>query len=238
MDNLFHAFSFEDKEDLMHGVYTGFVTDNKDPEKLGRVKVKIPVIDDQKELGWSRISTWMSGNNRGALFIPEVGDEVLIAFLLGDIRSPIVIGSLWNNVEKPPEGKNDQNDVRKIRTRAGHEIIFDDTSKEGGITVKTASGHQLLLDEKKNIVQLSGKDSGQKLLMDGSSGNITVSSGSTKVSIDKNGPIKLETNADITVKGVSIAIEAKNKLELKAMSSLDINCSGIVNIKGAMVKIN
>jgi len=238
MDNLFQAFSFEDKENVMQGVYTGFVTDNKDPDNLGRVKVKVPVIDDQKEIGWSRVSTWMGGKDRGSLFIPEVGDEVIIAFLLGDIRSPMVIGSLWNNIEKPPEGKNDANDIRKIKTRAGHEIIFDDKSKEGGITVKTSSGQKLVFDEKKNVVELSGKDAQQKILMNGNTGNITISNENTKITMDKNGPIKIEANSDITIKGVSISVQASNKLELKAMSSLDINSSGIINIKGSMVKIN
>jgi len=238
MINIFDSFSSEDTDELMQGVYTGFVTDNKDPEKLGRVKVKIPIIDDQKELDWSRIVTLMGGKSRGALFIPEVGDEVLVAFLLGDIRSPIVIGSLWNDVEKPPEGKNDNNDIRKIRTRAGHEIVFNDANKEGSITITTAEGHQLELDDKGKKVQLATKDKDQKLTMNSTSGNITVSSGSTKVTIDKSGSIKLEGSAEITLKAMAVKIQADSKLEMKANASIDINSGGLINIKGAMVKIN
>lgn len=238
MKDIFAAFSSDHADDVMQGVYTGFVTDNKDPEKLGRVKVKIPVIDDQKELNWSRIVTWMGGQARGALFIPEVGDEVLVAFLLGDIRSPIVIGSLWNNVEKPPEGKNDNNDIRKIKTKTGHEIVFDDAKNAGGITVTTAGGHQLILDDKGKKVQLSTKNQDQKLSMESTSGKVIVSSGNTKVTITKTGSIQLEGTTDITLKAMAIKVQADGKLELKANASIDINSGGLVNIKGAMVKIN
>src|SRR5690606_8345587 len=116
---------------------------NKDPKNLGRLKVKIPIIDDQKEFDWARMTTPMGGANRGAMFIPEVGDEVLIAFVLGDIRAPIIIGSLWNDTDKPPEGKNDRNDIRKLKTRAGHEVIFNDADGDGKVTIKTKDGHQL-----------------------------------------------------------------------------------------------
>lgn len=238
MEQFFQGFGWEDEEELMHGVYTGFVTDNKDPENLGRVKVKVPIIDDQKELGWSRVSTFMGGDSRGALFIPEIGDEVIIAFLLGDIRSPIVIGSLWNNVEKPPEGKNDQNDIRKIKTRAGHEVIFNDVKKDGGITIKTSAGHQIQLDDKQKNIEIKTSSGAQVLKMDGQGGSITVNSGTTKITIGKDGPIKLESKGEVSVKGLNISLQADNKLELKANSTLDLNCSGMIKLQGSMIKLN
>lgn len=222
----------------MHGVYCGVVTDNKDPKNLGRLKVKIPVIDDQKEFDWARMTTPMGGSNRGALFIPEVGDEVLIAFVLGDIRAPIVIGSLWNDTDKPPEGKNERNDIRKLKTRAGHEIIFNDADSDGKITIKTKSGHQLELADQSKTITLKTSGSTQKLELDETKGSITITSGTTEVKLSKTGDITLQGNNSITIKGTQIKLESNAMLSLKANANLSIQAAGILELKGSMVKIN
>jgi len=228
----------DDNEQIMHGVYCGVVTDNKDPSNLGRLKVKIPIIDDEMEFDWARMATPMGGASRGALFIPEVGDEVLIAFELGDIRSPIIIGSLWNETDKPPEGKNDKNDIRKIKTRAGHEIIFNDSDNDGKITIKTKAGHQLDFEDKSKAITLKTSDGSQKLVMDGTKGNIAITSGQTEVKITKTGDITLQGNNAITIKGTQIKLESNAMLQLKANANVSIQATGILELKGSMVKIN
>lgn len=232
------SMSKDDNEQIMHGVYCGVVTDNKDPNNLGRLKVKIPVIDDQKEFDWARMTTPMGGAGRGTLLIPEVGDEVLVAFELGDIRSPIIIGSLWNETDKPPEGKNDKNDIRKIKTRAGHEIIFNDSDSDGKITIKTKAGHQLDFEDKSKAITLKTSDGSQKLVMDGTKGNIAITSGQTEVKITKTGDITLQGNNAITIKGTQIKLESNAMLQLKANANVSIQATGILELKGSMVKIN
>src|SRR3972149_536693 len=88
---------------LISGVVPGIVTNNQDPDGLGRVKIKFPWLSDDNETDWVRIATLMAGGQRGGFFLPEVGDEVLVAFEHGDINHPYVIGALWNGVDKPPE---------------------------------------------------------------------------------------------------------------------------------------
>jgi len=103
------------------GVAVGIVTDINDPEKMGRMKVKLINRDTSEyETDFIRAVTIMSGNKWGTYFMPEVGDEVLVAFAEGDMNRPYVIGALWNNNNQPPENIQDsKNDIRKIKTRSG-----------------------------------------------------------------------------------------------------------------------
>lgn len=101
----------------IYGVVVGIVTNNKDTEKLGRVKVKIPRLSGEDESNWARVTSFMAGKERGAFFLPEVDDEVLVAFEYGDINMPYVIGSLWNGKDVPPENNSDgKNNIRVIRS--------------------------------------------------------------------------------------------------------------------------
>ena len=84
------------------GPIIGIVTNINDPDKLGRVKVKFPTLGASEESHWARIATPLTGAERGAHFLPEVNDEVLVAFVHGDINHPYIIGGLWNGMDKPP----------------------------------------------------------------------------------------------------------------------------------------
>ena len=107
------------------GVVTGVVTNIEDPDSMGRVKVMIPRMTGQSdESAWARVATFMAGPGRGAFFLPEVDDEVLLAFEYGDPSMPYVIGALWNGQDAPPETNSDgKNDIRVIKSRSGHKMI-------------------------------------------------------------------------------------------------------------------
>jgi uncharacterized protein involved in type VI secretion and phage assembly len=224
---------------LMNGVYIGVVTNINDPEKISRIKVKIPILDPDKESDWARVATLTAGAKRGTLFMPEVGDEVVIAFQMGDIREPIIIGSLWSKKNAPPAGMDEKNNIRKITSRDGHEIILDDTSGDGKITVKTKEGHILDLQEKTDTIKLQEK-SGQNAITikGGGSGQIEVKSGSTKITINSKGDTVIESMKSVKIKSTQIAIEATGSLDLKSNGLLNINANGVLTLKGAMVKIN
>ena len=224
---------------LVNGVYIGIVTDHNDPEKLGRIKVKIPILDNENALDWARMATMMTGKSRGTLFLPEVGDEVVVAFQMGDIRQPIIVGALWNKKDPPPTGKDDKNNIRKITSRAGHEIIFDDTNGDGKVTVKTKEGHKLEMLEKTDTIKLQEK-SGQNIvtIKGGSSGEVEIKSGVTKIVINSKGDASIESTKAIKLKSTQIAIEANATLDLKASAALNLKSDGIVTVKGSIVKIN
>lgn len=222
----------KDGEHRTAGPVVGLVTNNKDPEGRGRVKVKFPWLSDDVESDWARVVGIGAGPERGLFWLPEVNDEVLVTFEQGSPGRPYVLGGLWNGQDKPPLGVNDALESGKVRqrafkSRAGHALILIDGSEEG-VIVETAGGHRLTLaDEKKQVtLETSG---GHKLTLDDSKSEITV-----------------ESTSNLTIKsGTNLTIEAGSKLELKgAMFSLNASASGEVkagatlDVKGALVKIN
>src|ERR1700750_1699162 len=86
----------------LHGVVIGIVTNNQDPDGMHRVKVRFPWLNLDDESHWARVATPMAGDKRGAYFLPEPDDEVLVAFEHGSLEHPYVIGSLWNGKDKAP----------------------------------------------------------------------------------------------------------------------------------------
>ncbi len=120
------------------GVVEAIVVEN-DGDDEGRVKVKFPWFDGGATVTeWCRVSQLYAGGGYGAVFVPEKDDEVLVAFVHGDMRFPIVLGGLYNGVDKPPTARKDGKDQKIIRTRAGHEVLLDDGEKE--IRITTAQG--------------------------------------------------------------------------------------------------
>lgn len=220
---------------LVNGVYTGIVTDNNDPEKLGRVKVKIPVLDDRNALDWARVAMLAAGQDRGTVFIPDVGDEVLVAFLLGDVRQPVVIGALWNSQKKPPASPRNDRAPYKIRSRSGHELMLDDDNSDGKIVLRTKGGQQLELSDKGSAVQLRNKN-GHTITIKGGSNEIEIKCGGSKVTLNNSG-VSIESTSSLKVKATNISIQANAKLDLRA-PTVNLNADALLTLKGSMVKIN
>lgn len=222
----------------INGVMIASVTDNKDPENMGRVKLKFPLRESEHQTDWAPVASLMSGNAMGTLFIPEVGDEVLVAFHLGHLNQPFVIGCLWNQKNKPP-AKEDKNNIRKIRSKKGHELIFDDTDNAGKVTLKTVKGIQLVIEDQPEKIAISTKNDQQTVsLAGGSSGTITIQSGTNKITIDNKGDIQIQSTKAVTIKSTQLNLEATASMKINAGAQLDIQSSGILNLKGSMVKIN
>ncbi len=161
----------------LEGVYPALVTDVNDPDGLGRVQVKFPWLpseDGDSAVAWARIATLMAGRDRGSWFIPEVDDEVLVAFAYGDPGQPVVMGGLWNGLDTPPEQMDGagENNIRSITSRAGHKLTFDDAQEQGKVEIETAGGHLLTLDDTGRTVTLE-HSGGAKIEID-SSGTITI----------------------------------------------------------------
>jgi uncharacterized protein involved in type VI secretion and phage assembly len=166
---------------LINGVVIGLVTNVNDPHKNGHIKVHFPWLDDQHESDWVRIATTMSGNGRGTFFMPEVNDEVLIAFEHGDVQFPYVIGFLWNGKDAAPE--TDVN-KRTIKSKTGHTVMLDDSNGGAKIVVKSSGGHQVVLDDTSAgqtiTVQTSG---GQAVILDDKDGSIELRGGGRKIAM-------------------------------------------------------
>jgi uncharacterized protein involved in type VI secretion and phage assembly len=118
----------------------------------------------------ARIATLMAGNRRGAYFMPEVGDEVVVGFELGDLNRPVILGALWSDVDAPPShaDTSTSNNIRTITSRAGHHITFDD-SPAGKIEIKTAGGMEITLDNagSKIVIKTTGTVATSRIVLDG-----------------------------------------------------------------------
>lgn len=195
------------------GVVIGVVTNIEDPDDLGRVRVKFPWFSEEDESEWARVATLMAGKERGSVFLPEVDDEVLVAFEHGDMRRPFVIGALWNGVDGlPPEFTNDgKNNVRFIKSRSGHLIKLDDTEGSEKIEIIDKAGTNLLvIDTAENTITITADK------------DITLNAPQGKISLN--------------AQDVEIVSSAATKVE--AGSDMNLEASGTTTIKGATVDIN
>ncbi len=132
------------------GVYPALVSSVSDPDGQGRVQVHLPWIQDAGGDGyevWARLATLMAGHRRGSWFVPDVGDEVLVAFEAGDPSRPYVIGALWNGADEPPASMDGQgaNRTKVLRSRNGVTITIEDRDGQESLTLETPGGQQVRL---------------------------------------------------------------------------------------------
>jgi len=197
-----------------YGVVVGVVTNLNDPDGLARIKVKYPSLPKSDgaeiESTWARLVTPMAGAERGIEFLPEVNDEVLVAFENGDSNHPYILGSLWNKTDKPPEPtanvvKDGKVQKRIIKSTSGHIITIDDT--EGA--------------EQISIVDKTGKNS------------INIDSKNNAIGINSEADITIEGKANLTLKGKTILIEATGggNMDLKA-NNVNLNAQAKASLKG------
>jgi len=198
----------------VYGVVVGVVTNNQDPEGLGRVKVLFPWLSDSEESHWARIATLMAGKDRGSFYLPEVDDEVLVAFEHGDVRFPYVVGMLWNGKDAPRYNNADgSNDKRVITSRGGHELVFDDNAQQGKVVIHTKKNQTITLDDSAGGEKISIADkSGNSVEIDATQNSIAVKSGlkltieSQVIEIKAGGTMKLEATGTLTIKGAVVMI--------------------------------
>lgn len=179
---------FIEDDDVLDGVYIGVVCNNKDPDNMGRVKVRFPWMHDRIESNWARLATFYAGKGRGSYFVPEVGDEVLLVFELGDMNQPYVIGSLWNGKDALPEpGHPDGKDNHKvIETRSGHKITFDDTSGAEVISIVDSSkNNRFVIDSAGDSISITAVTGDVFIKAPAGSVNIECKSQSVNVSGSK-----------------------------------------------------
>lgn len=188
------------------GVVIGIVTDNQDPAGQGRVKVKYPWLSADHTSDWARIAVPGGGAGRGIEFLPEVNDEVLVGFELGDIHYPYVLGGLWNGQDAPPQRSNQlvrggRVQRRVIRSRGGHTVTFDDDDGGGGITIADRAGNTVVLNSAANTLTIAARGDltleargrvrikGLGVAIDGGIGPVDVN-GSVISMKDATGPVK------------------------------------------------
>ena len=187
-----------------NGIIIGVVADLDDPEQLGRVRVRLPHLDDQVS-DWCRIASPMGGKERGWYTKPELLDEVLLACEQGDPRRIYVIGTVWSKVDPPPpdDGKKTENNWRFFRSRSGHLLKFDDTSGAERIEIEGTGGkHRILIDVSGGAIEITCSTGDIKL--SAPSGKLSIDA--TQVEIKATTTMSVEAGGVMTVKGKTVAI--------------------------------
>jgi len=252
------------------------VVDNVDPEDRYRVRVSFPWMADQyaKETTsdgsdakmqsfWARIATIMAGNDIGSVWLPEIDDEVLVVFEDGDFSRPIIVGSLWNGVNKVPEkvkyspdqtevdvSNNKQggnNDFRFIRSRMGHTLTFIDKEGEGGVSLRANSSAELYIDDKdgEERIRLYDKEQKQWLEIDTANKAITLETDTGDILVKAKEKIRLEcknfeleAEENINIKAGKNIEQKSNKLDIKTDGATNIEASGKMKLVGSTIDLN
>lgn len=165
-----------------------------DPQGEYRVQLELPALGDVDNHVWARLARPDAGKQRGFLFWPEVGDEVVVGFFAGDPRQPVVLGALHGSAKPPPADPQDANDTRAIVSRAGTSITFDD--KKNSLTIKTPKGSTIVVDDDAGTIQIA----------DSNDNTITLGSGGIKLASAKD--IELDASrGKVVIKGTAVDIQ-------------------------------
>jgi uncharacterized protein involved in type VI secretion and phage assembly len=167
-----------------NGLVIGIVTNNQDPEKLGRVRVKFPTLDDSLEGWWARVTALNAGKERGVLMVPQVGDEVVVGFEHGDPTRPFVLGSVWNSPSPPtdmdaPEGNFELRSDEKVTVKAKKDVTIETDGK----IIGKATGD----------IEVEGQ-------------KITIKGGAD-INIEASGSATVSATGQLTLKGMGVSVD-------------------------------
>ncbi|MCM1180665.1 MAG: phage baseplate assembly protein V [Clostridium sp.] len=238
------------------GVLRAIVRENWDVEQPGKVLVEFLTGETGKNsTKWLPVLHPYCGDGYGFYFHPEIGSEVVVGSMAGDVNSLVVMGSLWNKVNRiPEETAEEKNAIKRIRTKAQHEIAFWDDEENGQIQISTKCHLHFVLNDKEKTISVFDEEEKNGLLIDSKNGivkleadkKIILSAGQSEMLVMEAQGKKIALQADkiteegkqsIQIEGNSLAIKG-TQTEIKANGSMKLTSSGIAEVKGSLVKIN
>ncbi|MFN0275878.1 MAG: type VI secretion system tip protein VgrG [Chitinophagales bacterium] len=223
----------------VQGLQVGVVTDLEDPDGEHRVKVKLPVVNNNEEGFWMRIATLDAGNNRGTFFRPEIGDEVIVGFIFNDVNHPVILGMLHSSALAAPLTASNDNHEKGYVSRSEMKMMFNDDEKS--FKLETPAGKKFTISEKDGIIKLEDEN-GNNIKME-----------SSGVTIESASSLKIKAATDIILEAVNISLSPSSQFSVSAAGSeikagpgsvemksatVKLEGSGIAEIKGGLVKIN
>ncbi len=234
------------------GVISAVVSDVKDPEGLGRVRVTFPVMSDDYVSWWARTLQLGAGANRGSLVLPEVGDEVLVAFGLSDFDEPYVLGGLYNGKMAPQvawkghiDGTSGAITRRAFVSRSGMLVEMIETPSEEKLTISTNDGKQRITLVQKSAAAIEIISEGPVTVTAQKDVSVTAKTGNVTVEASSGNVTVQSPTGTLALKGMTIDIEAQTALTIKGLNvtvsgsaMTELSSSGITTVKGSLVNIN
>jgi phage baseplate assembly protein gpV len=247
-DDFFDSDDRYDAQDRrFFGCCVALVTNNKDPEGMGRVRVRFPWLDQATESHWARVMQIMTGDGRGWWNLPEVEDEVIVAFEHGDVHFPYVIGHVWNGKDRPPgeslSNVDGKNDIRMYESRSGHRLVFDDAADAAHVRLVDRTGKNYIrLWNPQNKVEIVATDGDQ--YFKAPNGKIQIIAKNLVVNVKANATKTAGTEYSIQT-GENLAMESKGAVtmkaganwELKADKTTTMKVDGGLSMKSSMTNI-
>ncbi|WP_297338269.1 phage baseplate assembly protein V [Algoriphagus sp.] len=217
------------------------IHEDKDGEYRVLVELGAFQNDSNSNELWARLACNYASKDAGFFFFPEIGDEVLLTFVNGDPRFPVIIGSLYSSTLKPKFEPDEKNSTKAIHSKSGIALIFNEEDKI--LTIQTPGGNTVVLDDKEKKISIKDANSNEAIFADS---GIQLSSPKDIV-LDAKGKIGLKavsgismqaSGGDLTGKGLNVSLEADISMKAKGSASAEFSAAGQTAVKGAMVMIN
>ncbi len=209
----------------IHGLQIGVVTNiHDDPEGEERIRVRLPILDNENEGVWARLTTIDGADSRGWVFRPELDDEVIVGFLNGDPRNPIILGSVYSSAKPSPIPPEEENNIKGYVSRAEMKFTFDDDKVI--VTTETPNGNKIILSE----------DEGSILIEDENGNKLELTSDG--INMESPGDINIKASGDLNMEGVNINVKAQSQFKAEGSAGAEMSTSGQAVLKGSVVMIN
>ncbi|MEH1016913.1 VgrG-related protein [Micromonospora sp. CPCC 206060] len=237
-------------ERVADGLVPAVVSDVRDPRQLGRVRLTLPWLDGQYTTGWARVVQAGAGADRGAVLLPEVGDEVLVGFTGGNLDAAYVLGGLHNGTDKPPkldtepvDGSSGRIAARALVSRTGHRLeLLEAGSGPDGVLIATGDRKFLVrLDRTGKQIEIvsdgkvtvSGRDG---LTLDAGSGALELAG--QRITMRAKGDLGIEGDGRVTVRGTAGASVEGATVKVTGSGGAELTAGGTVTVRGGVVRIN
>jgi phage baseplate assembly protein gpV len=219
-----HPSSSTGQVSTIQGLHIGIVTDLEDPSGQYRVKVRLPLVNENEEGVYARIATLDAGNNRGTFFRPEIDDEVLVGFMNDDPRHPVILGMLHSSKKPAPIEPKNVNNEKGYVSRSGVRMIYNDEKKS--VLIETPGSRSIEMDDDAGSITI--KDSnGNRIVMD-----------SSGITIESSKDLVLKAAKSISVSAPEISLKADASMSVEGGGTTSVKSSGVTEVKGSIVKIN
>lgn len=236
------------EQEKIYGVVIGKVENNIDKEGLGRVQLSFPHLSDINLSNWARIAASMAGGDKttstswGTYFLPDIGDEVLVAFEQGDINKPVVIGSLWNGLARPPEVNKSSNEKKVIKMKSGMQIVFDETTGSENLFLQDKAGSTIKMDSREGNESLLLQDkAGSMIKMDSAKGDIIIEAKNTVTIKSEQSGMQIILDSTSGSENLLLKNKKGSMIKIDSANNITINAKGAngnVTVNGERIDLN